>query len=138
MQKRVNIVDLIKSFQRVFTCKLWRRYSRERASLSLEKMNKLLKPFLTHDADAQANIWSTQQKQISSSCERFTVLVRFPFHFPLSSSSRRNSGRSAGGSLLVTSCTSAGSSRRRTISSGKAGKRSDLHGSKSNLQHNRQ
>ena len=35
MQKHVNLVDLVKSFQRIFTCKNRRRYSRERAPRSL-------------------------------------------------------------------------------------------------------
>ena len=37
VQKHVNLVDLVKSwkpFQRIFPCKIWRRYSRERASQS--------------------------------------------------------------------------------------------------------
>ena len=47
MQKYVHLADLVKSFQTniyLSTCKIWRRYSRERASLSLEKMNKLFNP----------------------------------------------------------------------------------------------
>ena len=47
MQKRVNLVDLVKSFQPnihylVSTCKIRHRYSRERASQSLSKISQKL------------------------------------------------------------------------------------------------
>ena len=47
-EKRVNLVDLVKSFQtsiwnlHEFTCKSWLRYSRERASQSLPKISQKL------------------------------------------------------------------------------------------------
>ena len=49
VQKYVHLVDLVKNFPTNIYLQIWRRYSRERASLSLEKMNKLFNPLLTHD-----------------------------------------------------------------------------------------
>ena len=47
MQKRVNLVDLVKTQQLsneylVFPCTIWRRYSRERASQSSPKISQKL------------------------------------------------------------------------------------------------
>ena len=47
MQKRVNLVDLVKTQQLsneylVFPCTIWRRYSRERASQSSPKTSQTL------------------------------------------------------------------------------------------------
>ena len=42
VQKYVNLGDLVKSFQRVFTCKNRRRYSRERAPRSLGENYSIL------------------------------------------------------------------------------------------------
>ena len=42
MQKRVNLVDLVKSFQTSIYLQIWRRYSRERASQSLPTISQKL------------------------------------------------------------------------------------------------
>ena len=48
MKKRVDLVDLVKSFlKRVFTRKIWLRYSRERASQSLPKISQKLEQIST-------------------------------------------------------------------------------------------
>ena len=44
-----------RAFKRVFTWKIWRRYSRERGSLSLGKMNKLFNPLLSDVVRALCN-----------------------------------------------------------------------------------
>ena len=54
VQKRVHLVDLVKSFRTNSYLRIWRRYSQERASLSLEKMNELFNALLGNHRDDAA------------------------------------------------------------------------------------